>query len=107
MEIKEFTLRVFLGVSASRRSSSYVILKIVPIRQLSPVVILAALFLAGCSSSPAPESQESIQQRQDKAIADPMHYSVDMQNTDINNSGDGGYNDKAMKRDLNAAAGNP
>jgi hypothetical protein len=36
-----------------------------------------------------------------------MHYSVDMQNTDINNSGDGGYNDKAMKRDLNAAAGNP
>jgi len=66
-------------------------------------LVIAAIFLSGCSASSDQSDQSTIQQRQDKALADPMHYSVDMTNTDINTGGIGSYDDKAMKRDLDSA----
>jgi hypothetical protein len=72
-------------------------------RKHNILILFPALFLAGCAAS---SNQTDINQRQDAALADPMHYSVDMQNTDINKGGIGGYDDAAMKRDLDAV-GNP
>ena len=66
----------------------------------APIILLTLSVLTGCATS---SDQTTIQQRQDKALADPMHYSVDMTNTDINTGGIGSYDDKAMKRDLDSA----
>ena len=71
----------------------------------TPLILLILSLLAGCSASSDQSDQTTIEQRQEKALADPMHYSVDMSNTDIDKGGLGAYDDKAMKRDLDATFG--
>jgi outer membrane lipoprotein-sorting protein len=61
--------------------------------------LAALLALGGCAQTPT--ESETIAQRQDKALQDPMNYSPSMDNTDITGGDVGSYDAKAMQRDLN------
>jgi hypothetical protein len=67
------------------------------------VGVLGAILAAGCASSqPAPQAQSSspFTADQQKALADPMHYSPNMDNTDITGGDIGHYDSQAMQRDV-------
>jgi hypothetical protein len=56
-----------------------------------------AIYCAGCDTS---DPMENMYNRPSPALADPMHYSPDMENADVTGGSIGTYNDKAMKQDV-------
>ena len=67
----------------------------------SSLLILACFcFVAGCADTKKPEST---QERQDRALRDPMGYQTDTKKVDVS-GGDLGHFDKdAFKKDVNDA----
>ncbi len=61
--------------------------------------ILAAAPLVGCNSA-SPNQQQSVEDRQDKALADPMNYSVPP-TPSVSGDNTTGFDGQGFKKDLN------
>ncbi len=64
----------------------------------------STLLLAGigCADSPATTRPTSLRERQEQAMRDPMHYSPDMDRTDISGGGLHDFKNDSFKKDLDS-----
>ena len=68
-------------------------------------VVVFLFILAGCSSSSS-DHPETIRQRQDDALRDPMNWNPDTsQHNDISGGGTTDFKKDSMKKDLNSVFG--
>lgn len=65
------------------------------------VVLACAMFLGGCGLLQTQQKQ-TMQQRQDAALADPFNYSANPDPADISGGGIFEMKDDAFKRDMNS-----
>ena len=68
-------------------------------RLLLQTTTLAALALAGCADSTPTTRPTSLRERQEQAMRDPMHYSPDIDHTDISGGGLHDFNKDSFKKD--------